>query len=100
MPKFLGKSQTHIPLLGVNALASPTLPPPLLRQEMLSSTLLSPRDPQNIPLKGFGVGVFFAAVVVFFLFLTLGGMFISKISETSGAACASNSFSKRIMSQE
>lgn len=37
---------------------------------------------------------------VFFLFFPLGDMFIRKISETSGAACASNSFSKCIMSQE
>lgn len=42
----------------------------------------------------------FFLVLVFFHFFPLGDMFIRKISETSGAACASNSFSKCIMSQE
>lgn len=91
--KFLKK----IPLVGLMtslSMASHIPTPPL--GLTLSLTLLS-----SGPAKySFQIAVRFFLVLVFFLFFPLGDMFIRKISETSGAACASNSFSKRIMSQE
>ena len=69
---------------------NPSPPCPLPK----SSAPRSPPGPANPSVQR----AFLAAL--FFPFLPLEDMFISKISETSGAACASNSFSKCIMSQE
>lgn len=93
--KFLKK----IPLVGVTTALRHRITHPSSSSSPYTQpcSTLPPMGQQNVPFKLLRV---FFLVLVFFHFFPLGDMFIRKISETSGAACASNSFSKCIMSQE